>query len=55
MHVHTYMWRSEDNVWELLFFYHVGPRHQAQVVRLGSKSLYLLSNLSGSVFNSDLA
>lgn len=30
-----YMWRSEDNLWKLvLFFLHVVPRHQTQVVRL---------------------
>ena len=35
----------EDNLWEsVLFFHDVGPRDQTQVVRLGTKHLYLLSH-----------
>ena len=39
-----HVWRSEDNLQEwVLSFHHVDPREQTQVVRLGSKCLYLLS------------
>jgi hypothetical protein len=33
------MWRSEDNFWELVFFYHVGSRDQTQVFRFGDSHL----------------
>jgi hypothetical protein len=40
------LWRSEDNLLKLIpFFYHVDPRDQTQVARLGSKCLYLMSHL----------
>lgn len=45
VHTTVLMQRSEDNLQELALFYHVGPRNQIQVVRLGSKYLYLLSQL----------
>jgi hypothetical protein len=36
------MWRSEDNLFKLVFFFHhVGPRDGTQVFRLGGKCLYL--------------
>lgn len=37
------MYRSKDNLGELvLLFYHVAPRDQIRVIRLGSKCLYIL-------------
>lgn len=41
------LWISEDNFQELVLSLHqVGPGYQAQVTRLGSKHLYLLSLLA---------
>lgn len=41
------LWRSEGNVQEsVLFFHHMGPRYQTQVVRFGGKTLYPLSHFS---------
>ena len=35
------MWRSEDNLWQLVLPVHcVDPGDQTQTVRLGAKSLY---------------
>lgn len=40
----THMWKSEATLQELvLFFCHVGPGAQTQVLSLGSQHLYLLS------------
>ena len=44
VHIHVCtmrgMWKSEGNfVGVVLSFYHVGPRDQTQVIRLGSKHL----------------
>lgn len=41
------MWMSENNLHELVLFYHVDSWNQPQVSKLGSKSLYLLSYLTG--------
>lgn len=39
------VWRSEDSMKEsVLAFYHVGPCGQTQVIRLGSRGLYVLSH-----------
>ena len=49
MHAITSIWRSEDNLQELvLFFIHLGPRVQTQVTSLGSKchQLRLLASVS---------
>lgn len=44
------LWGSEANLWEVfLSFYHVGPREQIQVIRLGRKFSYPLSHLAHSV------
>jgi hypothetical protein len=32
-----YKWRSEDNLWESVLFYHVGSRNWTEAVRLGGK------------------
>lgn len=48
MHVTVYVWRSEDNVEELvLSFHYMGSGDQTQDIRLGSKPLYPLSRLAG--------
>lgn len=36
VHTTVLMQRSEDSLKELALFYHVGPRNQIQVVRLGN-------------------
>ena len=42
-----YMWISENSFWEsVLSFYHLDSRGQTQVIRFGSKYLYLLSHLT---------
>lgn len=44
--MHVWMWRPEDNLWELqLSFYHVVLGDQIQVIRLGSQAPYQLSHL----------
>lgn len=40
-------WRSEDHLWELVSFNHVGLRDWIQVIKLGRKCLYSWSQLSG--------
>lgn len=42
MHTHSMacMWRLEDSGKLILFFCHVGPRDQIQVLRLDGKYLY---------------
>lgn len=45
----VYVCRSKSNL-ESLLSCHVGPRYGTQVVRLGSKHLYLLSHLVGPIF-----
>lgn len=48
-----YVWRSEGNLWELVFsFCHVDPRDWTPVLRLGSKYPYLLSLWPGQVVQS---
>lgn len=45
-HACVQFWRLEDNLPEpVLSFHHVGPRHQTQVIGLGSRHLYLPSHL----------
>lgn len=40
----VYMWKSEDNLWELVLPFHLaGPRDGTYTVRRGSKSLYPIS------------
>lgn len=42
------MWRPEDNYQQsVLSFYHMGPWDWTWVIRFGSRSLYLMSPLSG--------
>lgn len=44
MHAIVLVWQSEDNVLELVpSFHYVGPEGRTQVIRLGSKYLYLLN------------
>jgi hypothetical protein len=44
-----YMWRSENNLWESICFFHpVGFQDQSQAIRLEGKCLNLLSHLTGS-------
>lgn len=45
------MWKSEDNLQEDLSLYGVSPRDWTQVVRLGSKYLYLPNHLVKNLFN----
>ena len=45
-HAMTHVWRSEDKL--LLSSYHMGPGDQTQIIRFGSKYLYLLTYLSNS-------
>lgn len=47
----TWMWKSEDNLQEDLSLYGVSPRDWTQVVRLGSKYLYLPNHLVKHLFN----
>lgn len=43
------IWRSEDNFWELvLFFHHVHLRDQTRVVKLGNRCSCSLSHLARS-------
>lgn len=43
-----HMWRSAGNLWKLvLSIYYRGLRDLTWIIRLGSKSLYLLRHLSG--------
>lgn len=47
-----YKWRSEDNMQELesvVFFYHVGPGDETQVIRFGMEHLYPLSRFAGPI------
>lgn len=38
---HTCVWKSADNLQESVFsFYHVRPKNQTEVVRLGGKFLF---------------
>lgn len=47
MGVGHFMLRLRDNLWEwVLFFYHIGPEDQNQVLRFGGKCLNPLSHLS---------
>ena len=49
---HMYKWRSEDNMQELesvVFFYHVGPGDETQVIRFGMEHLYPLSRFAGPI------
>lgn len=40
--------RSKNSFWKLILsFYHISPRNWAQVVRVGHRHLYLLSQLTG--------
>lgn len=45
-----YVFRSEDNLWELILSFLVVPRDQTQVVRHGDKCFYWLSYLAGPKF-----
>ena len=38
--------RSENNLWGLVLFYDVDSWYQTQVIKLGSKHFYPLSNLT---------
>lgn len=44
--VTEYLWRSGNNSGALFSFYCVSPWDQVQTVRLGDKSLYLVSHLT---------
>jgi hypothetical protein len=45
-HPMTYIWRSQDNLWESIFFiYYVGLVNQTQAIKLRGNHLYLLSLL----------
>lgn len=53
MHVswHTYRERSGNNLWKSVFsLHHMNAKDWNQVIRLGGKHPYLLSNLAGPVF-----
>lgn len=45
-HAMMYVWRQEDNLWELALSYCRGSRDQTQATRLGNKCLYLLSHFT---------
>lgn len=45
-HVLLQVWRSEDNLKELIFSFHVGPENGTLVLRPDSEHPYLLSHLS---------
>lgn len=46
LHVSLYVCGSQNNLWVLvIFFHHVGSRNWNQVIRLGVKYLYPLSDL----------
>jgi hypothetical protein len=48
MHALVLMWRSENSIQEsVLSFYHLSPRNQTQVLKLGGCCLYLQSHLTG--------
>lgn len=42
----VYKCSSEDNLEDLVLSYHMNPRDQTQVIRIGSEHLYLLSRLT---------
>lgn len=46
MHLLTHMWRSKENLEELILSYCEESWDQTQVTSLGSKPLYLLSHLA---------
>lgn len=49
------MWRSEDNLWELVFsFYHVDPGNQTQDFRLSSYHCDPLSHHAGPNFTLEI-
>lgn len=39
------VWWSEDSIWKLIFFLHVGPRDWTQACSLSSKCVYVLCHL----------
>lgn len=45
--VYFYVCACQDKVWESVFFQHVGPWDQTQIIVPGGKCLYLLGCLAG--------
>lgn len=43
----VHMWRSENNLRELVLSYDMGPGDKTQVIKLGNRCLYLLHHLDG--------
>ena len=42
----AHVWRSEDNLWKAILFYHVGPWDQIHAFRLENKCLWPWSHLT---------
>lgn len=50
-HAMASIWRSEDNFHDLaLCFHNIGPKYEAQVVKLGGRHLYPLRDCDGLIF-----
>lgn len=48
------MWQSEDNLGELVITFHMGPKDQTLVLRLGGRDLYPLSHLPPLLLNKSI-
>lgn len=47
MGITVHMWRSENNLRELVLSYDMGLGDKTQVIKLGNRCLYLLHHLDG--------